>query len=109
MKIPSYYNTNFLTDGDLHSAQLKNLSQEDKTLLFFKAHPGRLITAERINNLVLPGCHRGTVSRVLRNLVLGNELEKTENFGTSKTSPKVHTWRLKTKTPGLSGEQIELF
>ena len=90
-----YYNTNHLSGVDLSEAAGLNASQEKKVAVFFKSNPGRLFTAEFINDHILKGAHRGTVSRVLRNLVLQEIAEKTENFSKSDYSKKVHTWRLK--------------
>ena len=89
-----YYNTNHLTGLELAHAQDFAGSQEDKVLNFFRFYPGDYYTAEVINEAVLPGAHRGTVSRALRNLTIRGLLEKTENYGKSKGSVKVHTWRL---------------
>ena len=93
----SYYNTNYLKGGDLHAATQKAKTQEAKVLEFFRNNPMRFIKAEVINDIVLPGCHRGTVSRCLTNLTEGGDLDKCSHFGKSRLSKKVHTWTLKNK------------
>ena len=91
----SYYNTNHIEGVDLIEAINLNDSQEKKVAVLFRSNPGKLLTAEFINETILKGAHRGTVSRALRNLVLQDVIEKTENYSNSKCSKKVHTWRLK--------------
>ena len=91
----SYYNTNHLNGGDLLSAVYLNASQEKKVAAMFRTNPLQYYTAEFINENLLPGAHRGSVSRALRNLVKEGVLVKTQKFSNTKSSKKVHTWRLK--------------
>lgn len=92
---PTYYNTNYLREGDLHAAKKKAKSQEDRVLEFFENNPRQFIKAEIINDIILKGCHRGTVSRCLTNLTEKGHLKKCSHFGKSRLSKKVHTWVLK--------------
>ena len=94
-----YYDTNDLAGLGLEfleEAGEHNYAQEKKVEEFFRENPDAYISACVVNRVVLPGAHRGSVSRCLTNLTGRGVLEKTKQFASSDFSVRVHTWKLKT-------------
>lgn len=106
---PGYYNTNDEKGATLEASRSKAKGQEAAILAYFKARPGVARTSRQL--VAIFKYERTDVTRSLRNLVLQDELEKSDkpDFECGWTHKLVHTWRLAVPPPTPEPKQEPLF
>ena len=99
-----YYNTTHETGADLAKYQDAALSQDERLLAFFQAHPGVTWTRAEMHRHVLTEAPVASITRSLKTLTNKGLVEKTGETREGAYGRPCYTWRLAEREP----EQQEL-